>query len=151
MIETWILIDKTALNTMWSQSHPTDETPIPDNVKLLNQAIRGFWKDSGQYEVVNVIDDGTLDQFMIDHAADIGGRYDWVQGPGVDALDTGYPTIPAEVLALMKDHVTYDENGDITGTTPATYANPNWRHVFLGQSERIFAGEYSNEFTGEFK
>ena len=142
MIESWILIDKTALDAMWpnrAEDYPT-----------LSQAIRGFWKDSGSYEVVNVIDDGTLDQFMIDHAADIGGRYDWVQGPGVDALDTGYPTVPAEVLALMKDHVTYDIDGNPTGSTPATIENPNWGHVFLGQSERIFAGGFSNGFTGDF-
>lgn len=150
MIESWILIDQTALNTMWSQAHPTDDTPIPDNVRLLTQAVRGFWKDSGQYEVVNVIDDGTLDQFMLDHAADIGGRYDWVQGNGLDALDTGYPTVPNEVLALMKDHVEYDENGDVVSTTPATLENPNFGHVFLGQKPRIFAGAFTNGFSGEF-
>ena len=147
MIESWILIDQTALNTMWSQAHPTDETPIPADVRILNQAVRGFWKDSGSYEVVNVIDDGTLDQFMIDHAAVISARYDWIQGPGVDALDTGHPTVPNEVLTLMKDHVTYDENGDVVSTTPATESNPNWGHVFLGQSERIFAGAFTNGFS----
>ena len=140
MIEVWLLIDKTALNTLWPNRANT----------ALDQAIRGFWKDSGQYEVVNVIDDGTLDQFMVDHAADISARYDWVQGPGVDALDTGYPTVPGEIVALMKDHVTSDENGDVVSTTPPTLENPNWGHVFLGQKERIFAGEFSNEFSGEF-
>ena len=151
MIETWLLIDKTALDTMWADSHPTDETPIPDNVKLLNQAIRGFWKDSGTDEVVNVIDNGLLEQFMIDHAAVISARYDWVQGPGVDALDTGYPTIPNEVLALMKDHVTYDEDRNVISTTPATIENPNWGHRFLGQADRIFAGAFTNGFNEGFK
>jgi len=151
MIESWILIDKTALDVMWAASHPTDDSPIPDNVKLLTQAIRGFWKDSGSYEVVNVINDGTIDQFMVDHAADIGGRYDWIQGTGNDALDTGYETIPAEVLALMKDHKTYDELGNETSSTPPTLTTPNWGHVFLGQKERIFAGGFTNGFSKGFK
>jgi len=52
---------------------------------------------------------------------------------------------------LHKDHVTYDENGDVVSTTPATIENPNWGHVFLGQSERIFAGGFTNGFSEGFK
>lgn len=142
MIESWIVIKKTALDSLWADP--------ARGVTVLGQAVRGFWKDSGTDEVVNVIDDGSLDQFMIDHASDISARYDWVQGDGLDALDTGYETIPNEVIALMKDHIVYDENGDVVSTTPATFDTPNWGHVFLGQKERIFAGEFSDEFTGDF-
>jgi len=55
------------------------------------------------------------------------------------------------LLAVMKDHVTYDQDGNPTGSTPATYENPNWGHVRFGQKERIFAGEFSDEFSEDFK
>jgi hypothetical protein len=109
----------------------------------LNQGIRGFWKDSGAYEVVNVLataDD--LDQFMTDHAADVLIRYDWVQGPGFDAQETNGQTVPQGVLDVMRDHVTYDEDGNVISTTPPDFDTPNWGHVFLGQSTRIFAGDF---------
>ena len=78
MIESWIVINKTVLDSLWQGRNGT----------ALDQAVRGFWKDSGTDEVVNVIDEGLLDQFMIDHAADISARYDWTQGPGLDSLDS---------------------------------------------------------------
>ena len=117
---------------------------------MLNQAIRGFWKDSGTDEVVNVLlSESDLATFQTTHAADIAAIYGWVQGTGMDNLDT-FETVPQGVLDLMNNHDVYDINGDLVSSTPPTFNTPNWGHVFLGQKERIFAGEFSNEFAGEF-
>ena len=155
MNDVWILIEKTLLDSLWASAQVK---PVPDNAKLLSHAaVRGFWKDkvSGDtYEVVNVLRDGRaeIDEFIAFHSADILAVYGWTQGTGVDNDSDvdGYPTIPQGVLDVMKDHVTYDVNGDVVSTTPATFENPNWGHVFLGQKERVFAGEFSLEFSREF-
>ena len=146
MNEAWVLIDKPLLNSL-----------CPDrNGTALDQGVRGYWKDLPDggdiYEVVNVIDDGTLDQFLTDNASDIFAVYGWTQGNGLDNSipADGYPTEPQGVLNVMKDHIVYDEDGNVVSTTPATFDNPNWGHVFLGQSERVFAGEYSLEFSEEY-
>ena len=140
-IDAWIVMDKATLVTLWEQAHPTDETPIPDNVKLLSGGVRGFWKDVSGDEVVNVLDSvDNINAFQQAHIASVTIIYGWVQGTGHDNLDV-YETIPAGVLALMMDH---------PGSIPATFENPNWGHVFLGQSERIFAGDFSNDFNGDF-
>jgi len=143
MIDSWILMDKAALNTLWSNRVGT----------LFQQAIRGYWKDSGSYEVVNVLaSEAELDQFMTDHAADVLIRYDWIQGPGYDAQETSGQTVPQGVLDVMKDHIEYDEDGNVISTTPPDFDTPNWGHVFLGQSTRIFAGDFStDDFNEDFR
>ena len=146
-LDTWILMDKTLLDSLWATAK--GEAP-PEALRLLTNGVRGFWKDSGTNEVVNVL--GTkeeIDAFNATYGADISAIYAWEQGPGFDNL-TAYETDPQGVLDLMRDHTLYDASGNPIGTTPATFENPNWGHVFLGQSERIFAGEYSNEFSEEF-
>jgi len=146
MNEAWVLIDKPLLNSLWPDRNGT----------ALDQGVRGYWKDLPDggdiYEVVNVIDDGTLDQFLTDNASDIFAVYGWTQGNGLDNSipADGYPTEPQGVLDVMNDHIVYDEDGNVVSTTPATFDNPNWGHVFLGQSERVFAGEYSLEFSEEY-
>ncbi len=137
-LDAWILMNKTLLNSLWDIAK--GGSPPPD-LRLLTDGVRGFWKDSGTNEVVNVL--GTqeeIDAFNATYGADIAVIYAWDQGPGFDNL-VAYQTDPQGVLDLMKDH----PNGD-----PATFENPNWGHVFLGQAERIFAGEFSDEFTQEF-
>ena len=83
------------------------------------------------------------------YLSDVPHVFSWTQGDGLDSLEANQ-TLPDEVLAVMRDHVTYDENGDVVSTTPATFENPNWGHVFFGQQERIFAGEYSDDFAQEY-
>jgi hypothetical protein len=110
------------------------------------QARTGYWLTAvGGFEVYNVqgpiaeVDaivaalPSTADVYAWDYAA---------SGPtGFDSYDTAYPTDPAPILAVMKQH----PNGD-----PATFENPNWGHSFLGQGERIFAGNYSDDFSTEY-
>jgi hypothetical protein len=157
-IEVWILMEQAALDTAWDEAHPTDDSDIPADVQLLNQGVRGFWKDlpdsGSDYEVVNVVSDDIqpILDFEAANAADIFAIYGWTQGNGLDndGTEGGFETIPQGVLDVMKDHVVYDENGDVVSTTPATFDNPNWGHVFLGQTERDFAGQFSLEFSREF-
>ena len=144
----WMLIDKTLLDSLWPDRNGT----------ALDQGMRGFWKDVGIYEVVNVIDEGKLDQFITDNAADIFATYGWTQGNGLDNSipADGYPTDPQGVLNVMKDHVIYDEDGNVVSITPATFDNANWGQRFAGQGvpgtdqAQVFAGEYSLEFSEEF-
>ena len=126
-----------------------DAIESPFNHAYAN-AQTGYWKDFGIYQVYNVI--GTKEQIqqILAELTDVARVYAWTQGSGMDDLDD-WPTDPTDLLAVMKDHVTYDENGDPT-YTPATLENPNWQHVFQGQqwTDRVFAGEFSNDFSGDF-
>jgi hypothetical protein len=116
-----------------------------------SQAKTGHWKTyAGGFEVFNVVGSSTDIQAIVDALPTSPPHvYAWGQGQGTDDLDT-WPTDPADVLAVMRDHITYDENGDVISTTPATLENPNWGHIFLGQQERIFAGEFTDDFSEEF-
>jgi len=148
--DTWIICTPST----WDAIAPLEGETPPVWAYTYDNAVTGFWKSSGSREVYNVIGGTEAIQALIDAleahtAGSVAASYSWEQGPATDSLDF-WPTDPTEVLALMKDHVTYDQDGNPTGSTPPTIENPNWAHVFLGQSPRIFAGEFSNEFTGEF-
>jgi len=137
LLDCWIVIGSAAWTAIAAQVPPGSRY-------CYSQAITGFWKQS----VYNVL--GT--QAEIQPLLDLLGNptcYAWMQGDGLDSLDQ-WPTDPSGVLALMKDHVEYDASGNVIGTTPATLDAPNWGHVFLGQAERIFAGDFSNQFSPEF-
>jgi hypothetical protein len=140
------------LNDVWILALPaewdvlgTENTPFN---YTWSQAKTGYWLTAvGGFEVYNV--QGPIDQVNAIVAAlpstldtDV---YAWdyaASGPtGFDSYDTAYPTDPAPILAVMKQH----PNGD-----PATFENPNWGHSFLGQGERIFAGNYSDDFSTEY-
>ena len=137
ILEAWIVMDQAVLNALWAQAHTDDP---PDNLKLLTNGIRGFWNDISPDEVVNVI--GTeqeLADFESLVGADLKSIDPWYQGEGFDYNENiSWLTDPARILSLMP--------------TPASFANPNWSHVFLGQPPdlKIYAGQYSTEFTTEF-
>lgn len=137
-LEAWIVMNKAALDVLWTNAHV--ENP-PSSLVLITNGVRGYWRDITPDDVVNVI--GTeqeIDDFVAIYGAVITAVYSWTQGDGLDNLDA-YQTVPPGVLAVMKDH---------EGAIPPTFSNPNWGHVFLGQEERIFAGQFSDEFTEEF-
>ena len=140
-------MDQIALDILWDAAHT--ESP-PENLKLITNGVRGYWNDIATDEVINVI--GTsqeVNDLVALIGVDVNVVYAWDQGPGYDSLDD-FPTVPPGILALMKDFIQYDEDGIPIGSIPPTFSNPNWGHVFLGQSERIFAGQFSDEFTEEF-
>jgi len=115
-----------------------------------SQARTGFWKSyQTDYEVYNLLcTEAEFDAIVAALGPDNAQKFTWDQGSGLDS-PVGQ-TIPAEVLAVMPDHIIYDVDGNPTGSTAATYSNPNWRHVFVDQQPRIFAGEFSYEFSEEF-
>jgi hypothetical protein len=137
ILEAWIVMDQAALNVLWAQAH-TDNPP--ENLVLLTNGIRGFWNDITPDEVVNVI--GTeqeLSDFETLVGVDLKSIDAWYQGEGFDYnINPSWLTDPTRILSLMP--------------TPASFANPNWSHVFLGQPPdlKIYAGQYSTEFTTEF-
>ena len=114
------------------------------------KAITGFWKPfTGGYEVYNTEGSAEQIQEVLDALSDVAHVFAWGQGNGTDSLDQ-WPTDPSKILAVMKDHVTYNEDGTVASTTPATLDNPNWGHWFLGQTGRIFAGDFTTDFNGDF-
>ena len=117
-----------------------------------SSAITGYWNPyPGGFEVYNVVGSQADIQAIIDALPTPPAQvYAWGQGEGFDSLDQ-WPTDPTEILAVMKDHITYDGDGNPTGSTPATLAAPNWGHVFFGQSQRVFAGLFTNDFNGDFR
>jgi hypothetical protein len=148
------------LNDVWIYALPVEwdalGTPeFPFNYTW-GQARTGYWLTAvGGFEVYNV--QGPIDQVnaivaALPSTADTD-VYAWdyaASGPtGFDSYDTAYPTDPAPILAVMKPHITYDEFG-VPTETPATFENPNWGHSFLGQGERIFAGQFPDEFSTEY-
>jgi hypothetical protein len=146
-LEAWLVMDQAALNVLWAQAH-TDNPP--ENLVLLTNGIRGYWNDVTPDEVVNVI--GTeqeIADFETLVGADLKSIDPWYQGQGVDYnIDVNWLTDPNRILSLMPDH----QDDDPPIPVPPTFENPNWTHVFLGQPPdlKIFAGQYSTEFTTEF-
>jgi len=150
MLDTWIYCKPLA----WEAIDPGVDEPWPHvNLSRYNYeaAVTGLWDAyPGGYEVYNaLITEQDLAALTALLGSDMAHVFAWVQGPGVDNVGPG-ETVPAEVLAVMPDHITYDAGGTPTGTTPATYAAPNWRHLFFGQNQRIFAGQFSNHFSEQF-
>jgi len=137
ILEAWIVMDQAVLNVLWAAAH-TDNPPA--SLKLLTNGVRGFWNDIAPDEVVNVI--GTeqeLEDFETLLGANLKSIDAWYQGKGFDYnVNPSWLTDPTRILSLMP--------------TPASFANPNWSHVFLGQPPdlKIYAGQYSTEFTTEF-
>lgn len=117
-----------------------------DAERAVRGARTGFWDTfTGGYQVYNAHGSReALDE--IDAALVDSFKYIWDSRTGVDAwnLDGTFNTVPADILAVMKDFITYDVNGVPTGTTPATYAIPNFGHKFAGQEDRIFAGQHDD-------
>ncbi len=140
--EAWLYIKPAA----WAAIDPG---PEPETKEIWHYLYRnaksGFWNDfTGGFRVYNVPASNQVQiQALIDqfNPADVARVYAWIQGPGYDDLDA-WPTDPTDILAVMKDH---------PGPVPPTLENPNWGHVFFGQSERIFAGDFSNDFNGDFR
>ena len=141
ILEAWIVMDQAALNILWAQAH-TDNPP--ENLVLLTNGIRGFWNGITPDEVVNII--GTeqeIADFETLVGADLKSIDAWYQGEGFDYnINPSWLTDPARILSLMPN----------VGGVPPTFSNPNWSHVFLGQPPdlKIYAGQYSTEFTTEF-
>ncbi|GAG15020.1 unnamed protein product, partial [marine sediment metagenome] len=91
IIEAWVLMNKVVLDQLWVDAH--SESPSA-GLELITNGVRGFWKDIGTDEVVNVI--GTtadIAAFGATYSADIAVIYSWDQGPGFDNLND-WPTIP---------------------------------------------------------
>ena len=137
ILEAWVVMDQAVLNALWAAAHADNP---PANLKLLTNGVRGFWNDVTPDEVVNVI--GTEQEFADFETlvgADLKSIDAWYQGKGFDYnINPSWLTDPARILSLMPP--------------PASFANPNWTHVFLGQQPdlKIYAGQYSTEFTTEF-
>jgi hypothetical protein len=141
--EVLILFKKSELEFLWPLAHPPVSRPpavIPPAAEPFAYAeIRGGavrhsandLDDGGTiYESVNVSwPQAKIDDFVADNAANIYAVYGWTQGTGLDNDGTNpgdYATDAQVLLNIM----------------------PN--HIFAGQKERVFAGEFSLEFSREF-
>lgn len=150
VLDTWLYV--TPAN--WAAIAPGAEDPVQPWHRVYHQATfigSDYWKQwQGTHNVYNPGGlRSEIDALETALGAAVARRFDWHQGNGMDEKYT-HPTIPADVLAVMKDHQEYDVDGNPLPPVAATYAKPNWGHVFLGQTERIFAGETTDEFSDEF-
>jgi len=147
-LDTWIYAKPAEWDALITGS---GEDAIPFSY-VHQMAQTGYWNDYiGGFQVYNVLGSQAEIQAIIDALPTPPAHvFSWVQGNGTDSLEVN-PTIPAEVLAVMKDHKNYDENGDPLPDTPVSLTDPNWGHVFFGQKTRIFAGAFSAAFSGAYK
>ena len=115
------------------------------------QAITGFWKSfPGGFEIYNVLGTQEEIQEIIDALPSTTIVYAWTQGNGADSLDSPWAIdSPANILAVMRDNTIHD--GTDWQTVPATEENPNWGHMFYGQIDRIFAGDFNEDFSEDFR
>jgi hypothetical protein len=63
---------------------------------------------------------------------------------------TEYTGQQNDILTLQEDIITYDQDGNPTGSTPPTFTDPNWANGWAGQRQNRFARNHSREFSGEF-
>lgn len=141
LLDVWIVVE----SDDWAAITPQEGDPYETWHSAYRSAVTGYWAQS-VYNVVGVISEiGALIRALGNPVA-----YAWEQGTGIDSQEV-WPTDPSEILLLMKEHSVVDEEGEVTGVTPATIDHPNWGHVFLGQANRRFAGSFSNGFSGGFQ
>lgn len=154
MIDAWVYVKPDDWNELRMDLVQDSETLSKSATSAFTGAIAGFWDPfTGGYEVYNVLASRADIEEIVSNLTDVHAVYTWTQGPGTDEFneDGSFNTLPPDILAVMKDHVTYDQNGNPTGSTPATYENPHWGHVFFGQGTRIFAGSFTDDFDESFK
>ena len=144
LIDAWIF----ALPAEWD-ALATEEQPFS---YVHSNAITGYWVDPAPYKVYNVWGTQEDIQAILDALTDVQHVFAWGQdAKRYDSLDV-WPTDPSVILSVMKPHITYDEDGNVIGSTPATKENPNWGHCFQTENlnQRIFAGTFSAAFSGAF-
>lgn len=124
---------------VWIYALPSEWDALILDTAVYTGAVTGYWNSFGAYEVYNTVGEPEEIQGLLDELTDVARVYAWSQGDGVDSLNP-WPTDPNDILAVMQD---------IDGT-PATFENPNWGHVFFGQTQRVFAGDFSNDFSEAF-
>lgn len=151
LLDAWIY----ALPAEWDALYHDTEDVVGDILTLDARAVyagavTGFWKDYGLYRVYNVLAEQDVIEEIVSNLSDVHAVYAWTQGDGGDSLDV-YQTLPADLLAVMKNIIVYDKTGTVISDDPPSYTNPNWGHIFFGQKERVFAGAFSDGFNGGFK
>jgi len=145
--DTWIY----CLPAAWDALAPaTEDDPV---LPAWAAAKTGYWNNFQTiYQVYNTNATDEDKQALVDALeaavpASVARVFSWGNMTGFDDLEQNQ-TIPDDVIAVMKDHKTYDEQGNETSSTPATADNPNFGHGWAGQRPRIIAG-FFNEFFSE--
>lgn len=89
---------------------------------------------AGGFELVNVIGNATQLQTLVDqfNPADVQWNMAWESVAGFDSLDF-WPTDPATLTTDV-------------GATPSDIG-----HRFAGQRDRIYAGDFSSDFSEDFR
>lgn len=125
-----------------------DEAPFSQSYA---DAKTGRWKTfAGGYEVYNVLGTESEIQDILDALTDVARVYAWGQGDGYDDASL-WPSDITDIIAVMKDHPdTYAPDGNPLTYTPATMERPNWGHMFAGQEQRLFAGDFNDDFNEDF-
>ena len=139
--------------TVWDAIAPAEGTKEIWHYPY-SQAKTGYWNTHTGKPIYNLIAKAPeFDALMAALEAHTPGAAvyvgKWEQGSGLDELTDWHD--PAEVLAIQKGIQLYDQDGNPAGTQAPTYAVPNFAHSFAGQKERIFAGDFSDDFNEDFR
>lgn len=121
------------------------------NGQLVTGEGASYWKELAGFINVNMIGseaqlDAVKDYFA---PAEVNMYFKWGFDGKVN-FPTEYTGQYDDILTLMKDRITYDEDGNPTGSTPASFEVPNWANGWAGQKQNRFARNHSREFSGEF-
>lgn len=155
----YLQVEETAWTQLLSdweicQDDPDNCTIADEDVKRLlrnGQLVDGFWKELAGFKNVNCIgSEAELDALHDYFApADVNMYHKWNFNGKVN-FPTEYTGQYDDILTLHEDHVTYDENGNETSRTAASFEDPNWANQWVGQDENRFSREFSREFGEEF-
>ena len=109
----------------------------------------GYWDGTVGFVAVNCIgSEFELDAFYnYFPPSDTLGYWKWNQNGTVD-FASEYTGQHDDILFLHRDHVEYDQNGNVTGTRPATFDDPNWANDYFGSDQNKFARAFSRGFAG---
>lgn len=125
-----------------------------DMLRLLRtgRLVTGYWNAPTDFITVAVTGSQTeIDAFYNYFApADRASDWKWNDDGTVD-FATEYTGQQDDILLIHKDHITYDVNGNPTGSAPATFENPNWanRNCCRDTNDR-FARSVDRSFDGSF-
>lgn len=73
----------------------------------------------------------------------------WLYGDG-HALSGDWQLDTDAIIAMQPPHLIYDEDGNVTGSEPATRQKPNYGATWAGQKPRLPAGAFSKAFSKDF-
>ena len=147
--DTWIACTA----TVWDAIAPAEEAPKEIWHYAYDNARKGFVDDFNGKPVYHVLvtteqREALLTALNTHTPGAAATLSSYEQGTGFDDLEVYHD--PADVLSVMPDFVTYDQDGNPISTEPASYDKPNPGFVFNWRNAKIIAGDHDSSHDGDF-